>query len=579
MSWASGQVFEFYTEPRLLVIEGDQWRDCLKIPAADLKANHSYAIVVTGNHGNYVPGQGLGIINAGAIYATYGGTYIADTLQRFDLTWGDMRWPENPIYSQPFTIVANFSCGTTPKDLVIEARCEDTGASPQASFYLEGLAVQIYDLTDWSSIQYLATATAGTLVDYNTGTLTPLLNLTSDLTHGTPAKKWLLWYSVVLQAEDLNVNAASWMTTDPATPKFNHVFSSRGTSNNQGSWLGNSPRGRVGYYHRHHQGSGRVLEVGATGIRPTVWAADMWTAPNPTKPLAVKILAIPIDGIADEVHSDYTATYVAADAWWAPGNNPDWKLAGIETEFFDTLRVLTVARAAFTSPTSRIDGFYSALELDSQRLNPAPLDPMRTKFRATHEVQALHRVGRADVDAGKHCVRHLLWTDSADPYMGGTQLYDHQVLVLSTAPGHGLSRPPADLIGPELVIVPDKEALDVGNLPTLPIEPNTPPSWEEIDPAFELKTPTGYTVSWPMSLEPRRRGPLRWTGLTATDKDTLVDWLRSRKDSGAAFAFMPPDASSALPFVLDGKSFRWTHQSAQHYEVSIEVIELRYTGA
>lgn len=579
MSWASGQVFEFYAEPQLQVIEGDGWRDLLTVPAGDLVAFHSYCFVVTGNHGNYVPGQGFGIVNAGVLQAEYNGTYVADTLHRWDLSWGEMVWPANPIYSQPFTILGTFTCGATPADFVVRGRCEDTGASPQASFYLEGLAVQVYDVTAWTGIQYLASALTGTLADYFTGTLSPLLSLTSDLTHGTPAKKWLLWYSIVLQAEDGNVNAASWLTTDAAQPKAYHVFANRSQANAQGSWLGHSPRGRTGYWHRHHVGSGRVLEVDATGIRPTLWGADLWTAPNPTKPLAGKLLAIPLDGIADEVHSDYTSTYVGGAANWPPADSPDYKQAGIETGVADTLRVLSIARGAFTAPSSFVCAFYSALEVDSTRISPGPLGSLRTKARAVHEVQAMHRVGRYAADAGKHCLRHLLWCDTTEPASFGTQLHDHQLLVLSTAAGFGVSKPPADLIGPEVVLVPTKESVDVGSLPTLPIEPNVPPTWEELDPAFEFKTPTGRTVSWPLALEPRRRGELRWQGLEEADRDSLVAWLRARKDSGAAFAFTPPDVDAALPFVVDGSSFQWEHQSAGKYSVSIGAIELRYTGA
>ena len=111
-----------------------------------------------------------------------------------------------------------------------------------------------------------------------------------------------------------------------------------------------------------------------------------------------------------------------------------------------------------------------------------------------------------------------------------------------------------------------------------PSSPISRSSWEELDPAFELKTPTGYVVSWPLSLEPRRRGDLRWTGLPASDKDLLLAWLRSRKDTGAAFAFQPPDTQTPRPFVLDGKSIRWAQQPGDHFEVTIGAIELRYTG-
>jgi hypothetical protein len=580
MSWQANQVFEFYTEPRRLAVQGDAWRDMLTVPASDLKPLHSYALVVTGYHGNYVPGTGANVVNAGAIQVSHNGLYVADTLHRFDVSFGAMQFPQNPIFCQPFTILATVSMTATPQDIIVQARCEDAGASTMASFDLEGLAVQVYDMSAWTGTQYLSTATTGTLAEYWKGSLSPLLNLSSDLAHGSPAKRWLIFYSVVLEAQDTNVNAATWVTLDPSQPKSDHLFYDRQERVGlTGSWIGHSPRGRVGYHHRHHVGTGRVLEVDAAGVRPTVWAADMWVTANPTKPLAVKILAVPLDDMADEVHSDYTGYSVHPYASWSPASNPDWRLAGVETSFIDTLRILAVARGTFDQPTSPVSNFYSALELDSERLSPRPLGPMRVYCRANHEVQALHRVGRGVADAGHHCIRHLLYCDVEEPASFETQVYDHQILVLSTAKGYGYIWPPGDLIGPEVVIVPGKESVDVSSLLSFPISPSATAAFELLDPAFELKTKTGYTISWPLALEPKRKLDFSWTGLTATERDTLIAWLRERADAGSAVAWGPPDEHEDLPFVLISDTIRWSIQGGRLFEVSVGAIELRYTGA
>ena len=304
MSWAPDQVFEFYSTPHRQQIAGNVWQDVLEIPAEDLEPWHSYAIVVTGQHGHYWPTVRTGIKNAGELWLTYGGSYVADTLHRFDVEFGEMHGKSHPEMAHSFTILAQVSTGSVPQDLVIQARCDDAGIYPSSSFELDGVGLQIYDQTTWSGTRYLATALSGTLKTANDPSLSPLLNLSSDLTHGSPAKKWLLWYSIVLQAEDTQLVAGSWMTQQTSQPGIGEVFDTRSSSSAKGSWLGYLPRGRVGYWHRHHVGSGRVLEVdqsrrpaNALGRRPR--ELDQVRA----KPLAAKILAIPLDDISDELHS------------------------------------------------------------------------------------------------------------------------------------------------------------------------------------------------------------------------------------------------------------------------------------
>lgn len=572
MSWRANQVFEFYADRGRQRVQGDSWHSVLTVPAGDLKALHSYALVLTGLHGKYSAGTGIGVVNAGAIEIEYSGVGLAGTLHRFDLAFGEMQHPANPDFAQSFCIIGTVSCGVTPLDIIVRAQCQDAGAAPRSSFELEGLALQVYDLTDWPGAQYLATASTATLKPHSDPALAPLLELPTDLTHGSPAKRWLLWYSIVLEAQDQGGIPTSWLTSDASSAGSSDIFYRRPHPFVLGSWIGHTPRGRIGYWHRQHIGAGRVVEVGAAGFRPRLWAADLWKPSAPTKVHHLTLFAVNIDGIADEVHADYQPT-----GNWSPAEEPNWFSVGVDTSFFDDLRVLAITRGRFRTETAELASFKTALDVDSTRISPILHAPMRVMARHRQEVQSIVRGGRVRADAGKHCIRHTQVIDGDASRAATCEANDHQVLVLSTAPGYGLSQPPADLIGPEVVIVPGKEAVDVGSLPSLPIAPNAPVAWEELDPAFEMETGTGYTISWPLSLEPRRRTPLLWTGLTEDEKAQLTEWLRSRADSGSAFQWTPPDSDAALPFVLE-PGFRWRHLSGTKYEVSASAIELRYTG-
>jgi hypothetical protein len=585
MSWKTNQVFEFYSAPGRIQVRGGAVRTVMTVPAADLQALHSYAVVVTGYHGNYET-RSASINNAANIKLAYNGIYVPRSLHRFDLTYAPCNIANATDYGQSFTIIGTISCGATPADLTVEAECEGQQQFALSLFEIDGLSIQVYDMTAWSGIRHYGLSFPSTALSHYNSVSSPILSATADLTHGTPGRKWLVWYSVALEGNSDQWIPATWMmldTTSPPTVSAQHAFEYRATpivGVPNGSWLGTSTRGRYGYYHQHHIGSARVLQVDSAGVRPSVWAADlMQNFTNPslsTKVIAANILAIPLDDIADEVHHDYVGSFVEGKAEWPPASNPSWKTASATTTFFDTIRVLSIARCAYEGANVSVRSFASALEVDSTRLAPVPFGPFYVHQRLPGEVQALHRIGRVQLDNGAHCLRHILWHDGEGD---SGAIFDHQFLVLSTARNYGFVYPPGDIIGPEVAIIPGKESLDVSSLPALPIEPSATEAFELLDPAFEAKTRTGYSISWPIALQPRRSGTLQWTGVAEADKETLLSWLRDRADSGAAFAWRPADQSSAIPFVLNGKTLSWSHQGSGYYEISVEVIELRYTGA
>jgi hypothetical protein len=584
MSWKTNQVFEFYSAPGRIQVRGGAVRTVMTVPASDLQALHSYAVVVTGYHGNYET-RSSSINNAANIKLAYNGIYVPRSLHRFDLTYAHCNIANATDYGQSFTIIGTISCGATPADLTVEAECEGQQQFALSLFEIDGLSIQVYDMTAWSDIRHYGISIPSTALSHYNSVSSPLLSATADLTHGSPAKKWLVWYSVVLEGNSDQWIPATWMmldTTSLPSVSAQHAFEYHATpvvGVPNGSWLGTSTRGRYGYYHQHHIGSARVLEVDAAGVRPSVWAADlMQNFTNPalsTKAIAANLLAIPLDDISDEVHHEYVGSYSPGEGEWAPASDPAWKTAAVDTDFYDTIRVLSIARCAYESANVSVRSFASALEVDSSRLSPIPFAPHYVHQRLPGEVQALHRLGKIQLDTGTHCLRHILWHDGEGD---SGQVFDHQFLVLSTAKNYGFIYPPGDIIGPEIVIVPGRESIDVSGLAVFPIKPNVPSDWEELDPSFEARTRTGYTISWPLSLEPRRRCTMTWSGITEADKNTLLTWLRQRVDSGAAIAWQPPDVQSDLPFVLNGETMRWSHQSGGKYEISVQAIELRYTG-
>lgn len=143
----------------------------------------------------------------------------------------------------------------------------------------------------------------------------------------------------------------------------------------------------------------------------------------------------------------------------------------------------------------------------------------------------------------------------------------------------GMSRGPAtsDVIvetaGPTVVIVPGREAPNLGALSALPIQPSYTLRERLVTQRSELRSPLGYSVTWSRSATPRSERTFVWDGLTAAQRDTLLAFLRGL--SVAAFKWAPPHLTETAfvavshPIVTDVGLL---------HSVTIDVVELQWIG-
>lgn len=105
--------------------------------------------------------------------------------------------------------------------------------------------------------------------------------------------------------------------------------------------------------------------------------------------------------------------------------------------------------------------------------------------------------------------------------------------------------------GPDVVIVPAREATNLAALSPLPIEPDAAEEEDLEVPRHELEAQDGTRLTWPKFLSPRRLFTLHWSGQTRAQRDQLLEFFRAQ--DRRAFRWLPPNEVVAVALVLVGR--------------------------
>lgn len=130
-------------------------------------------------------------------------------------------------------------------------------------------------------------------------------------------------------------------------------------------------------------------------------------------------------------------------------------------------------------------------------------------------------------------------------------------------------------------IIPGREVVSVAALNTLPngadgnlMEPEVARSDDPDIPRNEFVPTDGIKITWPKLLAPRRRFELRWSGLSAADRETLLAFFRAQEKR--AFKWTPPFESEIPVVMIEPPQ---AIDQGQGYTVTTTVIELVWVGA
>lgn len=126
--------------------------------------------------------------------------------------------------------------------------------------------------------------------------------------------------------------------------------------------------------------------------------------------------------------------------------------------------------------------------------------------------------------------------------------------------------------GAATAIVPGKEGLDAGSLPSPPLQPDVQQRETNVDQRERLVGSTGYVRTWGVMVGTRTVYSLTWQPVSVADRDALIDFLRD----STAFQVTPLHGEAIAAVQVSSPS--WSQVSAQTFSVQVDVAELIYTG-
>lgn len=135
--------------------------------------------------------------------------------------------------------------------------------------------------------------------------------------------------------------------------------------------------------------------------------------------------------------------------------------------------------------------------------------------------------------------------------------------------------------GADLYLSPQYEALDAGQLPTLPKDPVGTLRYGRERDVAKLRADAGDLVTWPLYAEPEVKVEfvLQFDLADSADK-SLFDDLYSMLGSSSppAFQFTPHGATEALPYLVDLSSVDESPKQKKLVAVRFSAFQLRFTG-
>lgn len=126
--------------------------------------------------------------------------------------------------------------------------------------------------------------------------------------------------------------------------------------------------------------------------------------------------------------------------------------------------------------------------------------------------------------------------------------------------------------GAEVALTPDGEA-DATSLSTWPIDPTN--NWSEAPslPLEEMRTPTGYRITWPKFLLPRDLRTWEWRGISKTQRDTLQTFIEDEAET--AIKYQGPHDTAFRIYVPVGP-YQFSEVPGGKFDLQISGIELVY---
>lgn len=125
-----------------------------------------------------------------------------------------------------------------------------------------------------------------------------------------------------------------------------------------------------------------------------------------------------------------------------------------------------------------------------------------------------------------------------------------------------------------VVIVPDREALDVASLNAIPVAPSGATEETPELRTESIKGGTGYRRTWGRLVGPRRPFRLQWDGLSTADKDSLASFFRTN----ITFKWQPPKEGAEIALALTERPAAPSVDPTGIWSFSVSCVELVFTG-
>jgi len=580
------------------IVEGsvffDGWVNLMVIDPADApiapNGSRDFVLVVTGvvcnfvnppTHPNITLEIGVGLGGSG------GGP---------DLDVHRQSMAGQPIYWAPFNdglafcFIKRFQNWPTNDKVRVQARmCRyggTVGAAP--SFWVNELAATIWSLDNLgaSRAHYLESNTAADL-PWTDGTHQNFLpkHVGSPFPWTSGTDEWLVFATTHLRPQSQQyrpmllysrkINGSS--TYDPAAPNWGfHGLLSRGTIAQNGAFGGI-------YHNEYWQGGAYKLEVVNNQTWPILYGLNLYYQ---NEGLSARVLRNRFFGVKLTGLPFYDAYIGDQGSWFvAESTAPPPPLVEREINLGDSRNMICVLSSmpvpksesgkSFRSSTIFNDGTKLPERDPNERVYITQLIANNAFPEGSPELKqfltpCLRGVNRWQ-PIGKF---NPALVASQPPY---TALRLAQILVPDDD-AENIQPPEAALVtGPDVVIVPTREAPAIGGLSLLPITPSwvNPIAAERL--SVVLETSSGYRLSFPRFIAHRRAFDAAWRALSDADKATLDSFIAGLPT--AYFRWTIPGEATERAFAIVEPTVRFERDEGQRcWHASAVLVELIYTG-
>lgn len=567
----------------VIVTNQETWQITARLPASKLTGGTgSWSFVAFGNLGYLrVLAGGTGQATAEVALGDDQGPFL-DAFSRVSFIDAPL---QSPLRGHPWIFVRNYDTvlggarGTWngARDVCIWARIAlngDPPASVAGSFNLAGITIYAFRTNALAANQWFADRYTPVQPQFNNPESAGFRNLHGSSVVGcfdTVGKEWLVFASTQYQP-GIAQGAPLFQTVVMPTGAFSGLVPLIGSDLRAGSFArgpGSNPA-RTFY----NQGGARVFTVTNTATQIGVRGYDWLATIGQTSALwKWECFAIRTDALGFFQHvtkDSATAGRVFTDQpTWPPG----YEAISSARPFVADLEVLSNGAFLNDEIPGQTRSHLPSLLTNAQGvyLTSSELATYTHHYSegANAMIGAQHKGARPDlleIRAG--------WIQNPLEVGGGAS---YKVTDLTVAAWIWENNPnfanyPAAVVGPDVVIVPGYEALSTASLPDFSIVPDVRYEEETLHERNTFEASTGELYTWPRYAAPRRRFFLRWSGMTATQRNTLLADFRGTK----GWRWKPVGESANVPLVLVGQPK--SDDVGVLHVVSAEFVEVTYVG-